>query len=78
MKNDPMIPQCRAKSKSTHKPCKRYPCKNGRCHLHGGHSTGPRTLQGKHNQRVSVFKHGFYAKEAVKERRAVKELLREV
>lgn len=73
-----MIPQCGAKSKSTHKPCKRYPCKNGRCHLHGGHSTGPKTLKGKHNQRISVLKHGFYSKNAIQERAQVRQLIRTV
>ena len=34
---------------------------NGRCRMHGGPSTGPRTPEGKANQRQAVTKHGLYA-----------------
>jgi hypothetical protein len=39
---------CGAMAKSTGKPCKRRDIyTNGRCPLHGGLSTGPRTVEGK-------------------------------
>lgn len=41
-------------------PCRRAPSPNGRCRLHGGASTGPRTTQGK--LAASHEKHGLYSK----------------
>jgi hypothetical protein len=40
---------CGARAKSTGQPCrcKMLNPKNGRCHYHGGPSTGPRTPEGK-------------------------------
>ena len=38
---------CGAKAKSTGKPCLAKALANGRCKLHGGMSTGPRTDEGK-------------------------------
>ena len=32
--------------------------KNGRCHLHGGASTGPRTAEGRARIAAAQFKHG--------------------
>src|SRR2546430_15095055 len=36
-------PRCGARSKRTGKPCRGAAMPNGRCKLHGGKSTGPRT-----------------------------------
>jgi hypothetical protein len=42
------IPRCGAKTKLTGRPCKRRDIEaNGRCKLHGGLSTGPKTAEGK-------------------------------
>ena len=38
---------CKAFARSTGKPCKCMALKNGRCRLHGGLSTGPKTIEGK-------------------------------
>jgi len=38
---------CRAYARSTGNPCRCIALKNGRCRLHGGLSTGPKTIQGK-------------------------------
>ena len=38
---------CGAFARSTGKPCRCKALRNGRCHLHGGLSTGPQTLEGK-------------------------------
>lgn len=38
---------CGAHARSTGKPCQAPPRANGRCKLHGGKSTGPRTPEGK-------------------------------
>ena len=41
---------------------------NGRCRLHGGKSTGPRTPEGLENSRRANRKHGHYSAEAKAER----------
>ena len=75
--NDPMASLCGARSRSrAGKPCKRFAGPNGRCSNHGGHSTGPKTLEGKERQRKSVLKHGYYSKEAIAERKKVGALLK--
>jgi hypothetical protein len=42
---------------------------NGRCRMHGGMSTGPRTLEGLAPSRRANWKHGRYSAEAIAERR---------
>jgi 3-oxoacyl-[acyl-carrier protein] reductase len=37
---------------------------NGRCKLHGGKSTGPRTPEGLERSRRANWKHGYYSREA--------------
>jgi hypothetical protein len=39
--------KCGAYARSTGKPCQAGALRNGRCRLHGGLSTGPRTEAGK-------------------------------
>jgi hypothetical protein len=39
--------RCRARSRRTGKPCRRWAMPNGRCYLHGGASTGPKTEKGR-------------------------------
>jgi hypothetical protein len=50
-------PRCGARSKRTSKPCRGAAMPNGRCKLHGGKSTGPRTPRAN-------WKHGYYSGEA--------------
>jgi hypothetical protein len=42
---------------------------NGRCRLHGGKSTGAKTLEGAERARQAALRHGFYTAEAKAERR---------
>ena len=42
---------------------------NGRCRLHGGLSTGPKTAEGIERIRRAATKHGYYSKAAIEERR---------
>jgi len=37
---------------------------NGRCRMHGGKSTGPRTPEGLEQSRRSNWKHGYFSAEA--------------
>ena len=44
--------------------------KNGRCHLHGGASTGPKTAEGRARIAAAQFKHGKRSKAFVAAQRA--------
>ena len=50
---------------------------NGRCRLHGGRSTGPKTPEGIERIRRATMKHGRYSQAAKAERRQVRQLLKE-
>lgn len=56
--------------------CRRPAMRNGRCRLHGGLSTGPKTPEGRRRIRIALLKHGRYTKEARQERLEYRELLR--
>jgi hypothetical protein len=43
--------------------------RNGRCRLHGGLSTGPRTHEGLKALRQARTVHGFYSRSAIEQRR---------
>jgi hypothetical protein len=60
--------RCGARSKRTGKPCRAAAMPNGRCKVHGGKSTGPRTPEGLQRSRRANWKHGYYAREAKAER----------
>jgi hypothetical protein len=45
---------------------------NGRCRLHGGKSTGPRTPEGLERSRRANWKHGYYSRERKAERSCVR------
>lgn len=75
-KNEPHATngRCNAKTRSGAK-CKSFPMKNGRCRMHGGKSTGPKTKEGLERSRRANFKHGKYSKESKILNRKLKELL---
>lgn len=77
-----MIRECGAKARTNkHQPCRRIAMANGRCHLHGGKTPktnpGAKTKEGKLRQKMASWKHGFWTKEAIEERRAFREMVRE-
>jgi hypothetical protein len=49
--------------------------RNGRCRLHGGLSTGPKTVEGRDRIRKAVTKHGRYSAAAKARRRASKTII---
>jgi hypothetical protein len=51
--------------------------KNGRCRLHGGLSTGPKTARGIARIRLAMTKHGRYSQRAKAEQYQYRKLLRE-
>jgi len=50
--------------------------RNGRCRVHGGLSTGPRTAEGLARSRRSNWKHGYYSAEAKQVRREARRQFR--
>lgn len=76
MKTDviPHEPMCLAKTRQGTR-CKRKGMRNGRCNLHGGKSTGPRTPEGKAKIAAAQYKHGRRSKIAIAERKAFKKYL---
>lgn len=72
-----MIRECGAKTRVSvmSSSCKRIAMPNGRCHLHGGKSTGAKTKAGKLRQKMASWKHGRRSKEAIEKARALKKLL---
>ena len=53
--------RCGAKCKRTGKPCQAPAMSNGRCRLHGGKSTGPKTPEGIRGIKEATTTHGLYA-----------------
>jgi hypothetical protein len=53
-------------------PCQCPAMKNGRCRLHGGLSTGPKTAEGLARIRKAVTKHGRYSAQEKARRRTSK------
>ena len=69
-------PRCGAKTRrATH--CRAPAMANGRCRMHGGKSTGPRTTDGLERSRKAHWKHGHYSAESLSERQYIRQLLRE-
>jgi hypothetical protein len=67
-------PRCGAKTRKG-TPCRAPAMKNGRCRMHGGKSTGPRTPEGLAKSRKANWKHGFYSKKAIEERRLMRQFM---
>jgi hypothetical protein len=53
-------PRCGARTRSG-SPCRAPAMKNGRCRMHGGGCTGPRTAEGMARMTAANTKHGMYA-----------------
>jgi hypothetical protein len=68
-------PRCGAKTRSG-TPCKGPAMANGRCRMHGGKSTCPRTPEGLERSRNANLKHGLYSAEALEERKIMRQMLR--
>jgi len=68
-------PRCGATTRKG-MPCKAPAMVNGRCRLHGGKSTGPRTPEGLERSRKANWKHGLYSAQMIELRRRVQALLR--
>jgi len=74
---DGSLALCGARSKRNEgRPCKQPAMSNGRCRLHGGKCTGPRTHEGLKRSQKARFKHGFYSAESMADRQQVRELIK--
>ncbi len=67
--------QCGAKTRAG-TPCKNRGMPNGRCRMHGGKSTGPKTMQGIERIRQARRKHGRYSAKEREERHSIRLFLR--
>jgi hypothetical protein len=75
---NPMRPTqtlCGARTRSGD-PCRSPPMPNGRCRMHGGPSTGPRTPEGLASLRAARTRTGLHTAEMVALRRAFAALRR--
>ena len=72
--NPTLAPRCGARTRAGI-ACLQPAMRNGRCRLHGGHSTGPRTEEGLRRLRAARTKHGFWDQESRAFRRSFAELL---
>ena len=66
-------PRCGARTRA-HTPCKGPAMPNGRCRMHGGTSTGPRTPEGLARIRAAQTTHGMRTAEMEQMRKLVREL----
>ena len=67
-------PRCGARNRRG-LPCQCPAMANGRCRLHGGLSTGPKTAAGVERIRVALTKHGNYSQTACTLRRKLRALM---
>lgn len=67
-------PRCGAKTRKGRK-CRAPAMRNGRCRMHGGASTGPRTQEGLARSRRARWKHDYCSAAAKSERRFVRQLM---
>jgi hypothetical protein len=68
-------PRCGARTRKG-TPCRQPAMPNGRCKMHGGKSTGPRTPEGLGRSRRSNWKHGARSAEAMADKRHARALCR--
>jgi hypothetical protein len=71
-----LAPRCGAMTRRR-TACQAPAMKNGRCRMHGGTSSGPKTRAGIESIRQRLTKHGKYSAAAIAERRYVRALLSE-
>lgn len=68
---------CGAKARTNnHRPCRQPAMANGRCRLHGGKCTGPKTQDGKQRVKLVNTKHGFYSIKRSAESKYIQHLIK--
>jgi hypothetical protein len=71
-------PRCGAKLRRKETHCRAPAMVNGRCRIHGGTSTGPKTQAGIERIRMTHWKHGQRSAEAIRKRKEGMALRREI
>ena len=69
--------RCGVQSKRNRRSCRAPAMPNGRCRMHGGGSTGPRTQEGLARSRKARFRHGFHSRPVRDARARARWVLRE-
>lgn len=64
-------PRCQAKTRQQG-ACRQPAMPNGRCRMHGGLSSGAKTIEGKKAAQQAITKHGFYSEITQQENQLVK------
>jgi hypothetical protein len=75
-RNDGKLLRCGAKNRQG-LPCRRAPMANGRCHLHGGKSTGPKTAAGLERITEARTIHGMYSRASRESAQELRNLVRQ-
>lgn len=76
-RGDPnLAPRCGARTRQGC-PCRGPAMRNGRCRMHGGKSTGPRTAEGLARLRAARTRHGAYSAEVRAFDRSCRALMRD-
>lgn len=61
--------KCGAKARTNnHQPFRQPAMANGRCRLHGGKSTGAKTMEGSAIQKKALWKHGMRSQAVLEEK----------
>ena len=68
-------PRCGALTRNRTR-CQSPAMPNGRCRMHGGMSTGPRTPEGKERSRMASWKHGRRSRAYTEARREATQAMR--
>jgi hypothetical protein len=71
------VPRCGARTRSG-TPCRGAAMTNGRCRMHGGPSTGPRTPEGLERSRRANWKHGRRSADAIARLKEAAAIRREI
>jgi hypothetical protein len=71
-----LAPRCEARTRRG-TPCQCPAMRNGRCRLHGGLSTGPRTAEGIERIRRASMTHGRRSQAAKAEQRSLRDLMKD-
>jgi hypothetical protein len=71
-------PRCGAMKRRKKTPCGSPAMANGRCRIHGGTSTGPRTAAGIERIRAAHLKHGMRTAEAIRQKKEAAALRRHI
>ena len=69
--------KCAAKTRKN-TPCQGPAMRNGRCRMHGGPSTGPRTPEGLERSRKARWVHGFYSRKMRDQRAEGRRLMKQL